>query len=118
VIETAMRNSPGALCLVSSGRCLANNRVRILSADGQDLPNGHVGEILIQSDSLFTGYYNRPDLTAKAMQDGWYRSGDLGFVVDEELYVIGRKNDLIIVAGKNIYPHDIEEIVSSDPAHS
>jgi fatty-acyl-CoA synthase len=115
VIEIAKRDSPGALCLVSSGRCLANNRVRILSADGQDLPNGHVGEILIQSDSLFTGYYNRPDLTAKAMQDGWYRSGDLGFVVDEELYVIGRKNDLIIVAGKNIYPHDIEEIVSSDP---
>ena len=115
VIETAMRNSPSTLCLVSSGRCLVNNRVRILSADGQDLPNGHVGEILIQSDSLFSGYYNRPDLTAKAMQDGWYRSGDLGFIVDEEVYVIGRKNDLIIVAGKNIYPQDIEEIVSSDP---
>ena len=68
-----------------------------------------------KSDSLFSGYYNRPDLTAKVMQDGWYHSGDLGFVVNEELYVIGRKNDLIIVAGKNIYPHDIEEIVSGDP---
>src|SRR5437762_9699330 len=65
VIEIAMRNSPGALCLVSSGRCLANNHVRILSADGHDLPNGHVGEILIQSDSMFTGYYIRMDLTLK-----------------------------------------------------
>src|SRR4030095_15642949 len=81
VIEIVTRNSPGALCLVSAGRCLANNRVRILSADGQDLPNGHVGEILIQSDSLFTGYYNRPDLTAKAVQDGGYRSRDLVFAL-------------------------------------
>src|SRR5262249_58706240 len=69
-----------------------------------------------RSDSLFTGYYNRPDLTAQALRDGWYWSGDLGFAVDGELYVVGRKKDLIIVAGKNIQPQDIEEIVSSHPA--
>ncbi len=115
VAESVAADSQGAICFVSSGRCLTNNRVRIVSADMQDMPNGHVGEILIHSDCLFTGYYNRPDLTAKAVKDGWYYSGDLGFVLDDELYVIGRKNDLIIVAGKNIYPHDIEEIVSGDP---
>ena len=103
-----------AVDVVSSGRCLPNNRVRIVGADGAELPDGHVGEIHIQSDSLFNGYYNRPDLTEKALKDGWYMSGDLGFVRDGELYVIGRKDDLIIVAGKNIYPGDIEEIVGGD----
>ena len=108
--------SEGSLCLVSSGHCLPGNRVRIVSAEGEELPEGRVGEILIQSDSLFSGYYNQPELTATALQDGWYWSGDLGFLLDNELYVIGRKKDLIIVAGKNIYPQDIEEIVSSHPA--
>ncbi|MGH7784569.1 MAG: AMP-binding protein, partial [Candidatus Binatia bacterium] len=106
----------GGICFVSSGRCLEGNQVRIVSVEGTDLPDGKVGEILICSDSLFGGYYNRPDLTADAIQDGWYWSGDLGFRLDGELYVIGRKKDLIIVAGKNIYPQDIEEIVSHHPA--
>jgi PAS domain S-box-containing protein len=108
--------SAGSLCFVSSGRCLPGNQVRIISPDGTDLPDGEVGEILIRSDSLFDGYFNRPDLTAKAFQNGWYGSGDLGFSLDEELYVIGRATDLIIVAGKNIYPQDIEEIVCNHPA--
>ena len=101
--------------MVSSGRCLPGSRVRILSDGGQELPDGQVGEIVIQSDSLFESYYNRPDLTAKAKKDGWYWSGDLGFCMEHELYVIGRKSDLIIVAGKNLYPQDIEEIACSHP---
>jgi acyl-CoA synthetase (AMP-forming)/AMP-acid ligase II len=108
-------NTPGSTCFVSSGRCLPGSRVRIASPDGSDLPAGGVGEILIHSDSLFDGYYNRPDLTAKSLRDGWYWSGDLGFLLQDELYVIGRSKDLIIVAGKNIYPQDIEEIVCSHP---
>jgi len=106
----------GAVPLVSSGQCLPNNSVRIVSPDGGDLPDGTVGEILISSDSLFSGYYNRPDLAREALRDGWYWSGDLGFCVDEELYVTGRKRDLIIVGGKNIYPQDVEEIACSHPA--
>jgi len=105
-----------AMCLVSSGQCIPGNQVRIVSATGQDLPDGAVGEILVRSDSLFNGYYNRPDLTAKALKDGWYWSGDLGSCLDGEVYITGRKADLIIVAGKNIYPQDIEEIVCSHPA--
>src|SRR5208337_4135122 len=64
----------------------------------------------------FTGYYNRPDLTAKVIVDGWYHTGDLGFCLDNELYVVGRKKDLLIVGGENFYPQDIEEIVASHPA--
>lgn len=105
-----------SVCFVSSGQCIGGNRVRIVDADGVEVEEGRLGEIFIQSDSLFDGYFNRPELTVEAFQNGWYRSGDLGFIYDGELYVIGRKKDLIIVAGKNIYPQDIEEIVCSHPA--
>ena len=107
---------PDALTFVSSGRTVAGNAVRIVCSDGVDLADGAIGEILVHSDSLFDGYYNRPDLTAAAYRDGWYYSGDLGFTLEGELFVIGRKNDLIIIAGKNIYPQDIEQIVCNHPA--
>jgi fatty-acyl-CoA synthase len=103
-------------CFVSSGQSLPNNEVRIVSEKGDTLPDGHVGEILIRSDSMLDGYYNRPDLTSLSLRDGWYWSGDLGFQLDRELYVTGRKKDLIIVGGKNIYPQDVEEIAFSHPA--
>ena len=106
----------GAVCFTSSGRLLPNNQVRIVAESGEDLPEGSVAEIAIQSESLFQGYYNRPDLTEKAIRDGWYYSGDLGFFLDGELYVVGRKKDLLIIGGENIYPQDIEEIVCSHPA--
>ncbi len=105
----------GAAWLVSSGPLLPGSAVRIVGPQGAELADGEVGEIVIQSDSLFDGYYNRPDLTAEALTDTGYRSGDLGFLLDGELYVIGRKKDLIIVAGKNIYPQDVEEICSAHP---
>jgi fatty-acyl-CoA synthase len=106
----------GAVSFVSSGQLLPGNEVRIVSDTGARLPDGHVGEILIRSNCLFEGYYNRPDLTAEAIVDGWYRSGDLGFYLDEELYVVGRKKDLLIIGGENLYPQDIEEIAGSHPA--
>ncbi len=107
--------TPGAVSFTSSGQLLPGNRVQIVSDSGGVLENGYVGEIAIKSDSLFQGYYNRPDLTEKAMRDGWYYSGDLGFYLDGELYVVGRKKDLLIIGGENIYPQDIEEIVCSHP---
>ncbi|MBZ5647069.1 MAG: AMP-binding protein [Acidobacteriia bacterium] len=109
-------STQGAMCFVSSGKCIPGCAVRAVSDSGKPLPEGGIGEILIRSDSLLTGYYNRPDLTEKALQDGWYWSGDLGFALEGEVYVVGRKKDLIIVAGENIYPQDVEEIVSSHPA--
>ena len=107
--------SIGAVPFTSSGRLLPNNEVRIVG-DGGDLPEASVGEIAIRSDSLFEGYYNRPDLTNKAIREGWYYSGDLGFFLNGELYVVGRKKDLLIIGGENIYPQDIEEIVCSHSA--
>lgn len=108
--------SAGSVCFTSSGRLLPNHEIRILSDSGAPLGENQAGEIILKSDCLFDGYYNRADLTAKAIVDGWYHTGDLGFCVNEELYVVGRKKDLIIVGGENIYPHDIEEIAGSHPA--
>ena len=100
----------------SSGELIDGTAVRIVSDEGADLAEGLVGEVAIKSDAMLTGYYNRPDLTEKAVRNGWYFSGDLGFVLNGELFVVGRKKDLIIVGGENIYPQDIEEIVSAHPA--
>ena len=108
--------TPGAISFTSSGRLLPQNEARIISESGEILPSLRVGEILIRSDSLFDGYYNRPDLTSQVIIDGWYRTGDLGFFYGEELFVVGRKHDLLIIAGENIYPQDVEEIVCRHPA--
>ena len=110
------KNDRGAVEFVSSGRLLPVQEVCVLSESGEPLSDLRVGEIAIKSDCLFTGYYNRPDLTAQVLVDGWYRTGDLGFLYQTELYVVGRKKDLLIVGGENIYPQDIEEIVASHPA--
>ena len=75
-----------------------------------ELPERQVGEIALLSDCMLTGYYHRPDATAKAFHDGWYLTGDLGYMADGEVYVTGRKKDLIIVGGKNIYPQDLEAL--------
>ena len=115
IISPVAGNTEGAACFVSSGRPLHNTQIRIVSDAGEDLA-GRVGEIAIHCDSMLEGYYNRPDLTEKAVRNGWYHSGDLGFQYNDEIYVVGRKKDLIIVAGENIYPQDVEEIVSSHTA--
>jgi fatty-acyl-CoA synthase len=116
LIAPVAQGTPGAVSFTSSGRVLPHNKVRIASDSAAPLASGFVGEILVKSDSLFTGYYNRPDLTAKAIVEGWFHSGDLGFTLEDQFYVVGRKKDLLIVGGENLYPQDIEEIVASHPA--
>jgi len=115
-IVPVQEGTPGALSFTSSGRLLPNQQVRIVSDSGAILAADFVGEILVKSDCLFEGYYNRPDLTAQAIMDGWYHTGDLGFYLEGELYVVGRKKDLLIIGGENIYPQDIEEIVAGHAA--
>lgn len=91
--------------------------MRIVDERGRDLPSGMVGEIVGRGPILMQGYHRRPDLTAEAVRDGWLYSGDLGRVDDEGfLYLVDRKKDLIISAGVNVYPRDIEEILATHPA--
>lgn len=111
----ASASGPEVRRCVSSGHPISGCAVRVVGEDGRDLPEGHVGELLVRSVSLFDGYRNQPAKTREAFLDGWYRSGDLGFVLAEDVFVIGRKKDLIIVAGKNLCPEDIEDAVGAVP---
>jgi fatty-acyl-CoA synthase len=98
--------------MLSAGSPISNTQVRVLDEKREDLPERHIGEIALRSDCMLTGYFNREDLTEKAFHQGWYLTGDLGYQADGELYVTGRKKEMIIVGGKNIYPQDIEEVAS------
>jgi acyl-CoA synthetase (AMP-forming)/AMP-acid ligase II len=80
---------------------------------GCDLPEELTGEFAIRSVSLFDGYRNYPEKTAQVLRDGWYYSGDLGFKHGADYFVIGRKKDIIIIAGNNIYPEDVESAIGT-----
>lgn len=101
--------------IVSCGVPIIGCQVRIVGADRLALPERAVGEIALRSDSMLSGYHNQPEITASALIDGWYFTGDMGYLADGELYITGRKKDLIIVGGKNIYPQDIENLLNDIP---
>ncbi len=108
---------PGAELLrhLSCGAPIEGVRLRVLSDDRRDLPERHVGEIALRSHCMLTGYFHRDDLTAQAFHDGWYLTGDLGYLADGQVYVTGRKKDLIIVGGRNIFPGDLEALANDVP---
>lgn len=87
--------------------------VQIRNDQGQVLPDRHVGELFVRGPSIASGYFKNPEATAATFQDGWLRTGDLGYLVDGELYVSGRKKDLIIIHGRNYFPQDIETALTS-----
>ena len=101
----------------SVGVPLTFSKMRIVGADGADKASGEVGEIVGTSPLLTPGYYGRPDLTARAIVDGWLFTGDLGYV-DEEgfLHLVDRQKDMIVSGAVNVYPRDIEEVVATHPA--
>jgi fatty-acyl-CoA synthase len=107
--------APLATAYVSCGTPISGAEVRIVGEGGEILEERQVGEIVIRSNSLLSGYHRRPDLTAAAVRDGWFYTGDMGYLADGELYISGRKKDLIIVGGKNIYPQDLEAIAGEVP---
>jgi acyl-CoA synthetase (AMP-forming)/AMP-acid ligase II len=101
--------------MMSSGRALPNVRLRIVDENGTDLPDRTIGEIALQSDCVLTGYYNRPDATAAALREGWYFTGDYGYTLNGEVFVAGRKKDMLIIGGKNVYPQDLEALAYEVP---
>jgi fatty-acyl-CoA synthase len=107
------RDHPNAQIRVSCGPAIVNTAAKIIDDAGNTLPNRSVGQVAVQSDCMLSEYYRRPDL--QPFQDGWYRTGDMGYIADGEVYIVGRLKDLIINAGKNIYPQDIEAIVNTVP---
>jgi fatty-acyl-CoA synthase len=111
VARPPRENEPARDC-VSSGRPVDGCRVRVVNEAGDAAADGTVGSIEIMSLSLFSGYRDEAVRTANAFRDGWFVTGDLGFQRADELFVIGRLKDLIIVGGRNIYPEDVEDAIS------
>jgi acyl-CoA synthetase (AMP-forming)/AMP-acid ligase II len=99
-----------AMKMMSSGRPLENVKVKVLDENRKEVADRVNGEVALQSDCMLTGYYHRDDVTQKAFADGWYLTGDYGFMVNGEVFVSGRKKDMIIVGGKNVYPQDLESL--------
>jgi acyl-CoA synthetase (AMP-forming)/AMP-acid ligase II len=99
-----------SMTMMSSGCPLENVSVRILDERGKGLSDRMIGEVALKSDCMLTGYYNRDDITKKAFSNGWYLTGDYGYISNGEVFVSGRKKDMIIVGGKNVYPQDLESL--------
>jgi fatty-acyl-CoA synthase len=91
---------------VSSGVPVPGTKIRITGEDGRDLPDGRAGKVLVNSTSMMNGYLGVP--LEEVVRDGWLETGDLGFVLDGELFVTGRAKDLIIIAGRNYHPQPFE----------
>jgi long-chain acyl-CoA synthetase len=101
----------------SVGLPVPGTEVRILDEQGRELRRGEVGEICARSPGVMDGYWNSPEATAEALQDGWLHTGDLGYQ-DEDgyLFIVDRKKDLIIRGGFNVYPRDVEDALLEHPA--
>jgi long-chain acyl-CoA synthetase len=92
-------------------------QMRLVDDQGQTAPDGEIGEIAIRGHNVMKGYWGKPEATAEAMTDGWFRTGDMARV-DEDgyYYIVDRKKDLIIRGGYNVYPREIEEVLHEHPA--
>jgi len=107
VPDRALLDKPG-----SAGRPSLHAAIRIVADDGQDCPVGADGEIWVRAPSMIAGYWDEPELTSEALADDWLRTGDVGHLdADGYLFVTGRKKDMIISGGMNIFPSEIEDVL-------
>lgn len=99
--------------LLAAGKPMFGTQLRVVDENGIDCKPGEEGEVFIKSETMMMGYKNRPELTAKVMDGGWYHSGDSGkFDENGYLYILGRKDDMIISGGENIFPAEIEDCIA------
>ena len=96
--------------VVSVGRPIRDTKLKIVAPDGRELSSDDVGEVWIDGPGIFAGYYRDEEATAESLIDGWYHTGDLGFLHDGELYLTGRIKDVLIVRGHNLMPDEIERL--------
>lgn len=117
-VMTSSLDDSDALQAETVGQVLPGVEVKVVDDQRQELPPGEVGELVVRVDSVMKGYYKAPEATAEVLdEDGWYYTGDLASI-DGSGYVriVGRKKDMIIRAGQNIYPKEIEEYLLTHPA--
>jgi acyl-CoA synthetase (AMP-forming)/AMP-acid ligase II len=113
--DTALRidTSPETIKNKSVGRPLSGIKIRIVDEKGEDVPRGSTGEILYQSATIMKGYYGEAQKTSEVIKDGWFLSGDLGYIdPDGELIVVDRKGECISTGAEKVFPHEVEEIMA------
>ncbi len=114
VARQAQAGSRDALNLVSVGRAIPYCKVRLCDDQGEDVPEGTVGHILITGDNVTKGYYADPSVNAASFSaDGLLRTGDLGVISQGDLFITGRAKEILFVNGQNYYPHDLEGIAQA-----
>jgi len=101
----------------SAGRPTVHTELRLLDDDGNEVPQGEAGEIVVRCANMMSGYLNNPEATAETIRDGWLHTDDIAFQ-DEEgfIYIVDRKKDMIISGGFNIYPREIEDVLHEHAA--
>ncbi|MBC2716341.1 MAG: long-chain-fatty-acid--CoA ligase [Desulfobacteraceae bacterium] len=105
--------------LASAGKPILCAEVGIVDEHGKPLKVGEIGEIVVQGKHVMMGYWKNPELTQQTIHDGWYHSGDIGYV-DEQgyLFLVDRKADMIVTGGENVYPKEVEDVLYEHPAVS
>src|SRR5207302_8371392 len=99
------------------GIAFPGQEIRIVDENGADVPSGVDGEVIVRGPNVMRGYLGRPDDTARAIVDGWLHTGDVGHLdTDGYLILAGRSKDMIIRGGENIYPKEIEDVLTGDPS--
>lgn len=111
--RSAPRDDPNPLRFVACGRPLPGHRIRIADAAGGEVGERQEGHILFRGPSATSGYFRNPEATGQLFHGGWLDTGDLGYEAEGELYVTGRVKDLVIRAGRNIHPEELEEAAGS-----
>jgi long-chain acyl-CoA synthetase len=102
--------------LVSVGVPRVGTRVRVVDAQGQPLPDGEVGEVVVAGPTVMAGYLDRPEATAQTLRAGWLHTGDLGRFDRGMLTLLDRSKDLVITGGANVYPREVEDVLLTHPA--
>jgi len=101
----------------STGLPIPGVELRVVDDQDRDVPTGEVGEVLVRGANVMVGYWQRPEDTADTIRDGWLHTGDMGRLdADGYLYIVDRKKDMIIVAGMNVYPREVEDVIYHLPA--
>ena len=111
--KEAEESDRNALCFVTCGQSLPGHYVRIVDNEGNELDERQEGFLQFKGPSATTGYYRNPEATKNLFSDEWLDTGDLAYIADGYIYVTGRSKDLIIRAGRNIYPQELEEAVGN-----
>jgi long-chain acyl-CoA synthetase len=100
----------------SVGKPVPGVELRLVDERGKPVHRGDPGEVVVRGPNVFSGYWKQPDATAEVLDgDGWFRTGDVGYADEGNLYLVDRKKDLVIVSGFNVYPREVEEVLYRHP---